>query len=500
MTIMSAIPAYEAERDAQAVLTYKVRLCPTAAQHRAMDAARHRSQQLFNAALEERIDAYRKARVTRTFFAQCKGLTEVRASGTPFPVTLERWPLKRLDMAFRAFFDRVKKGQTPGFPRFKSLQRWMGFGFTDCQGWKLSGNRLRMQGIGSVRCRAHRQMPSDPVSLVVRRYGKRWFACIGVRVPIAPSHDGPAIGLDMGVTHLATLSNGEHISNANVAKRRAAKVRKSQRALARCRKGSNNRRKVKGQLARLCEREANARTTHLHQVTADLTRRFGTIVIENLAPKNMMRSAAGTLEQPGTNVHAKAGLNRSLADAAFGKFRELLTYKAAKSGGRVVAVNPAYTSQTCAECGAVDRDSRKSQSQFACTVCGHTDNADVNAARVIALRGGGIVPGGLNVGECPKRDRRKVSDPVQGQGYNSPERLIARANAAITSLRHGAETGHCDAAKARRLADTIQRQMNAAHDTHLWPDNVEGTDLWDTLAQWGEWIGMFRRVTEREAV
>lgn len=79
------------------------------------------------------------------------------------------------------------------------------------------------------------------------------------------------------------------------------------------------------------------------------------------------------------------------------------------------------------------------------------------------------------------------------------ERLIARANAAITSLRHGAETGHCDAAKARRLADTIQRQMNAAHDAHLWPDNVEGADLWDTLAQWGEWIGMFRRATEREA-
>ena len=88
---------------------------------------------------------------------------------------------------------------------------------------------------------------------------------------------------------------------------------------------------------------------------------------------------------------------------------------------------------------------------------------------------------------------------IHAEAPTKAERLIARANAAITSLRHGAETGHCDAAKAIRLADTIQRQMNAAHDTHLWPDNVEGTDLWDTLAQWGEWIGMFRRATEREA-
>jgi hypothetical protein len=91
-------------------------------------------------------------------------------------------------------------------------------------------------------------------------------------------------------------------------------------------------------------------------------------------------------------------------------------------------------------------------------------------------------------------ERNRQAQPTKA------ERLIARANAAVTSLRHGAETGHCDAAKAIRLADTIQRQMNAAHDAHLWPDNVEGTDLWDTLAQWGEWIGMFRRATAREVV
>ena len=89
---------------------------------------------------------------------------------------------------------------------------------------------------------------------------------------------------------------------------------------------------------------------------------------------------------------------------------------------------------------------------------------------------------------------------VERDRQSATDKLIARANAAITSLRHGAETGHCDAARALELAETLQRQMFAAHDANLWLGNVEGTDLWDTLARWGEWIAHFRRVTDGECV
>ena len=380
------------------LLTYKVRLNPTAAQHCAMDAARRRSQQIYNAALEERIGAYRKSGITRTYIDQCKGLTEVRADGTPFPVSMERWPLKRLDLAFKAFFSRAQNGSNPGFPRFKSYERWRSFGFTQSQGWSLSGGSLLIKGIGAIRCKQHRALPSAPCSLVVRRYGRRWFACFGVRVQSGSNHTGETVGLDLGVSRLATLSNGEFIANANVAKRRASRIKRAQRALARCKAKSNGRRKVKQKLARLREREAAHRLTYLHQVTAHLAARFGKIVIEDLKPANMVRSARGSKCAPGNGVAQKVGLNRSLSDAAFGKFRELLTYKAARAGGQVVAVDPKYTSQTCSACGVVDAASRKSQSRFVCTGCGHSANADVNAALNIARRGGGIVPGGHNVG------------------------------------------------------------------------------------------------------
>ena len=132
--------------------------------------------------------------------------------------------------------------------------------------------------------------------------------------------------------------------------------------------------------------EARRRSTHLHQVTANLTSRFSTIVIEDLRPKNMMRGGA-----------YKRGLNRSLADASFGRFRELLSYKVERTGGRLIVVDPRHTSQTCSVCGVVAAASRNSQSSFVCTACGHVANADHNAAINIAHRGG-IVPDGLNVG------------------------------------------------------------------------------------------------------
>ena len=372
------------------MLTHRYRLNLSRADHARLSAALDHGRALFNAALEERIDCYRKTGRTLTAYDQMKGLTELRADPAfaGYAATMQRWPLKMLDLAFRAFFKRAKAGagRASGFPRFKGRDRWRAIGFTDTNGWQLNGDRLTIKGIGALRVRVHRTLPSQPKALVLRRYGRRWFACLAVEVPCAASHDGPAVGLDMGVTHLATLSTGEHIPNIRATSRAAKEVRRRQRALVRCKRGSRNRWKTKERLARAREREANARATHLHQVSADLTRRFGRIAVEALNVKNMIRSAKGTPDAPGANVRAKSGLNRSLADVAPGRLKELLAYKATRAGGQVIEVDPRNTSRTCAACGVIDAASRRAE-RFRCTGCGHEAHADTNAARNILALG-----------------------------------------------------------------------------------------------------------------
>ncbi len=387
------------------ILTYRYRLCPSKAQHAKLQAAVDHTRELMNAALEERIGAYRKAGKSISMYDQFGGLTELRRCSeyAHYSVRLQRWPLQQIDQAFKAFFRRVKAGQTPGFPRFKGKDRVRAFGFVDDKGWRLRDGYLIMKGIGAIRLSTHRELPGSPLTCVVRRYGKRWFACLTVRVPNEDAHNGQSVGIDMGVKHLATLSTGETIPNRHSDDRGRAAVRRAQRALARCKRGSKSRAKVKARLARLREREAHARTTHLHQVTADLAKRFGTIVVEDLKLSNMTRSAKGTVQEPGKNVRQKAGLNRALIDTALGRFGELLTYKAERAGGKVVRVDPKHTSQTCSVCGAVDAANRRTRDQFTCSSCGHCGCADHNAAINIARRGGVLVPGDVNVGRWVER-------------------------------------------------------------------------------------------------
>lgn len=375
---------------ASMILTQRYRLNLSRADHARLQAALDHGRALFNAALEERIECYRKTGRTLTAYDQMKGLTELRLDPrfAIYPVKLQRWPLKMLDLAFRAFFKRAKAGagRAAGFPRFKSRDRWRAIGFTDRGGWRLRGERLIVKGIGILRVRLHRPLPSDPKSLVLRRYGRRWFACLAVEVPCAATHDGPDVGLDMGITHLATLSTGEHVPNIRSATRGSKEVRRHQRAVARCKRGSRNRQKAKERLARAHERRTNARTTHLHQVSADLTRRFGRIAVEALNLKSMTRSAKGTADAPGVKVRQKTGLNRSIQDAALGRLREFLRYKAERAGGEVIEIDPRNTSRTCAACGVIDVASRRAE-RFCCTGCGHRAHADVNAARNILALG-----------------------------------------------------------------------------------------------------------------
>lgn len=362
------------------MLTYKLKLLPSRGQHDRLRAALDHTRALYNAALAERIDCYRKTGKGRSWQDQCKGLTELRVDHewATYPVTLQRWPLKQVDLAFAAFFRRAKaKSSRAGFPRFRGREWFKTFGFSDRSGWGVTGNRLRMKGIGSIRLHLHRPLPSAPIACKVKREGRHWYALLTVEVGCATEHAGQAVGIDMGITTLVALSTGELIANPRPARRAEREMRRRQRALARCKRGSHNRRKVKARVASLHAKITRTRETHLHQVTASLVARFGLIAVEKL------------------NIKGLSGgmLAREVHDVAWGRLIQMLRYKAVKAGAQLIEVDPNYTSQTCPECGVINRK-ELSQRIHRCE-CGCVLDRDVAAARVVLHRAGNR-PGSQN--------------------------------------------------------------------------------------------------------
>jgi putative transposase len=163
--------------------------------------------------------------------------------------------------------------------------------------------------------------------------------------------------------------------------REARRLRSLERKLAKAKRGSNRRGKVKTAIARLKARETDRRKDWVEKTSTSIARRFDVIRVEDLNTRSMTRSAKGTIDAPGRNVAAKAGLNRGISRSGWGLLARRLEDKAP---GRVERVPAAYTSQRCSACGHVDAKSRESQARFACTACGHTLHADVNAAKNIA--------------------------------------------------------------------------------------------------------------------
>jgi putative transposase len=368
------------------ILTYCYRLLPTKRQHRALESILEGQRQLYNAALEERIDAYRKAGVARTYVDQCRALTEWRRSDPEaacFPLCLQRWTLKQLDEAYRGFFRRVKAGAPPGFPRFRGKGRFDGFGFREFSGIRFENGRVRFNGIpGSVRVHLHRPLPEGAAirSCVFRRDLKGWKVGFAVGVPAAsPRPDARAVGVDLGISTFAAFSDGGFIPSLKAARRAEGQLRKANRALARAARGSRGRRKARVALARCHAKAARARLDYLHQASARLVREYNAIVVEKLNVKGLARSAFAK------DVH----------DASWAKFISILRYKAACAGTRLFEVDPYDTSQDCSGCG-VKVPKKLDDRCHECPRCGLSIDRDLNAARNILHRAG-VGPGLHNV-------------------------------------------------------------------------------------------------------
>jgi putative transposase len=372
------------------IRSYRFRLQMSNRMGRSFKAAMAASNRLYNAALEERIDAWHKTGRTITKFDQFKSLTQVRSDDPTmanYSVRMLRTPLVQVDEAFKGFFGRLKRtGAKAGFPRFRSMKRVRSFGFTEAVGWTLKENVLRMKGLPAVRLKMHRGLKGVPLKLSVNRDGRgRWFAIIVVRFPdtFGPTARG-AIGLDAGIENLVTDSDGK--SYGKVRPDRSAERIPIEHALSRQKRGSRRWRQTQKRLSRQRSREAAARRTRHFQVASRIVRSGPQVIcVEKLKLHNMTRSARGTIEKPGANVRAKSGLNRSILDAGLAQFIRILTDKAESAGRLVVAVDPRGTSQECSDCGETVAKTLK-QRWHSCS-CGAEYHRDHNAARNVLQRG-----------------------------------------------------------------------------------------------------------------
>jgi putative transposase len=373
---------------------YKFRAYPTRRQEQRARALLDAHRQLYNAALEERREAWRRG-VTIRYAHQSAQLTEIRRADQDgqgrWSFTSQQQTLRRLDRAFQGFFQRVRAGRRAGHPRFKSAARWDSVDFVDGDGarWRDAGGRWAaayFQGIGQVKVKAHREVIGRVKTLRCKREGRRWYVIVvAEQQPVPLPATGREIGLDVGVARFATTSDGQVVAHPRFRAAIAGELAAAQRAVTGCQAGSGNRRRANRKLAKLHRSLANRRRNFHHQTARNLIDTCDVIAVEDMAITNMTSSASGTVEEPGRNVAAKAGLNRSILDAGWGQFLAILLAKAEGAGRRVVKVSPRDTSIMCHLCGA--RCSRPRQDIVVCRVHGGMD-ADLNGACNILSRAG----------------------------------------------------------------------------------------------------------------
>jgi putative transposase len=371
------------------------RLYPTPEQAAQMAQIAGACRFVYNLALEQRRDWYRPGRKFN-FAGQCREVTQLRAEVDwlkACPVHALQQALRDLDRAYRNWW--AGRAQAPT-PRRKGVND--SFRFPDpvslaVERTGTSSGRVKLPKLGWVRLRGWKALPGDICTITVSRRAGRWFAAVQYEREIAEPVASllPAVGIDLGVAVFASLSDGAAIAPANHGKKALRALRKAQRALARKKRGSSNRRKAVRRVAKIQKRVADARRDFLHKHSTIIAKNHGVVVVEALSVRNLSASAKGTVAEPGRRVRQKAGLNRAILDQGWGLFRTMLAYKLADRGGRLVEVLAAYTSQTCACCGHVEAANRPSQAVFACVRCGHTANADANAAINILRRADGAL-------------------------------------------------------------------------------------------------------------
>ena len=363
---------------------FRYRLYPTSRQQTSLGEMLRDHCRLYNAALQERRDAYRMCQHSVSYGDQSAQLRDIRS----FDEDQSRWSfssqqqtLRRLDKAFQAFFRRVEAGQSPGYPRFKPVQRFDTVTFIEGDGAKWLGERVRLQGIGHVKVKLHRPVGGTVKQVSITREGQHWYVnvvCVDVPAQERPP-TGAVVGIDRGVRHLLADSDGGFSPNPRHTREAAEKLTGAQQALAGCQRGSTRRRKAVTRVAGHHRKVRNSRADYLHKLSRTLVDTYDVVVLEDLRVGNMTRRPKPLPDNAPNGAAAKAGLNKSILDAGWTALAGMIQYKAESAGADVIFVPAANTSRTCHACGHVDAGNRRGE-VFLCQRCGHSAHADTNAA------------------------------------------------------------------------------------------------------------------------
>jgi putative transposase len=365
--------------------TFKEKLRPTPTQERALEEVLWRCRALYNAALEQRITAWQRRRISVSRYEQEAEVTAIRAEFPDYAAIhshILQDVLARLDKTYQVFFRRVQRGEKAGFPRFKGRNRFHSFAFKEyANGARLDNGFLVLSKIGRLSVHWSRPIEGMPKTVTISKEADGWYVAIScAEVPAQPlPATGQETGIDMGLESFATLANGQAISTPSYYRKAEAYLRRCQRRVARRKKGSHRRRKKRSHrrrkavalLAKAHQHIRNQRRDFHHREAVKLVRAYDVIYYEDLRVRNMVQNRT---------------LAKSISDAGWSAFLAILTFKAASAGKRVQAVNPAFTSQACSGCGVLVQKGL-SVRWHSCPDCGTSLHRDHNAAMNILRLG-----------------------------------------------------------------------------------------------------------------
>lgn len=353
------------------IKTYKYRLNPNDSQIKLFEKYLSISRYVYNKALEHKISSYKSNKTNISRFDHYYQLVDAKKE--PELSFLKEVhsdclcdAIDRLHKTFSSFF------QGNGFPKFQSKTNYKSFSFK--RDVKIKNNKIYIPKIKWVKFFNSRPINGKIKYTTIIKKLNKWYVCISVEYPPFKNLNSQEIGIDMGIIKLATLSDGTFYDNPLFFKRYSSEIRILQRKLARQVKGSNSREKTKQKIAKLWQKIRRSRLDYFHKITTEITKKYNTIYVENLNIKRLLS------DNP-------SNLNNLLIDSSIKQFLNLLRYKTLAQSGTFIEVNPAYTSQKCNECSHISKENRKTQSTFTCVNCGHSANADVNAAKNILSSG-----------------------------------------------------------------------------------------------------------------
>jgi putative transposase len=391
---------------------YKYRLYPTKKQEQVLFWTLARCRELYNAALSEWKDAYQPYERTQvlvnaetgqvtvatmaanrrvrsvSYSEQKRDLPEIKDLREEYQ-TIHSQVLQdvllRLKRAFDGFFRRLEQGQDPGFPRFQGRNRYTSFTYPQAGGFSLThDNRVCLSKIGSIKLKLHRPMEGTPKTCTIKYEAGQWYAVFSCEV----AQDEPRprvkseVGIDLGIAHFAALSDGTFIESPRYYRRTQKKLEQLQKTLSRKKRGSHRREKARKAVAKAHRKIANQRRDFHHKQAKKLIQEHQTIVFEELEIANVSKRAKPKQDETGkylpNGAAAKSGLNKSILDAGWGQFQQIVMHKAACAGRTVLKVSPRYTSQVCSQCGAVRKKSL--EERWHSCECGCELDRDTNAA------------------------------------------------------------------------------------------------------------------------